>query len=286
MADLNMATVMSLPGRVGLVTGGGTGIGFMIAKAFAANGAKVYITGRRLDVLERAAASVTGVPGSVVPIQMDVTDEESVKAGAKHIEGIDGKLDILVNNAGIAGPLRDPDFFPKKVAATDPFEPETVQAWTDLFALNTIAPFFVVRAFQFLLVEGAQSRTQGTSSVINVSSVSAQLNTTSPYLCDAYGVTKAALNKLTLVLATSFAGRDIPIRVNVLAPGLFMSEMASRELVEMVKTKPLPGMVAPIPVRRDGTEAEMGMTAVYLAVSDYTNGAVLSVDGGVSLVNS
>ncbi|KAK0506698.1 hypothetical protein EDD18DRAFT_42111 [Armillaria luteobubalina] len=284
MADLNMATVMSLSGRVGLVTGGGTGIGFMIAKAFAANGAKVYITGRRLDVLEQAAASVTGVPGSVVPIQMDVTDEESVNIGAKHIERIDGKLDILVNNAGIAG-LLDSDFIAKKVVATDPFEFETLQTWTDVFALNTIAPFFIVRAFQSLLVRGAQSRTRGTASVINVSSVSAQVNTMNSYTSFAYNVTKAALDKLTLVLATSFSGRDIPIRVNVLAPGLFKSEMASRELVEMVKTKPLPGMVAPIPARRDGTEAEMGMTAVYLAVSDYTNGAVLSVDGGLSLVN-
>ncbi|KAK0232641.1 hypothetical protein IW262DRAFT_1325695 [Armillaria fumosa] len=285
MADLNMATVMSLSGRVGLVTGGGTGIGFMIAKAFAANGAKVYITGRRLGVLEQAAASVTGVPGSVVPIQMDITDEESVKAGAKRIEGIDGKLDILVNNAGIAGPFGDPDFIAKKVAATDPFEPETVQAWTDLFAVNTIAPFFVVRAFQSLLVQGALSRTRGTASVINVSSISAHVNTTSPRTSFAYNVTKAAMDKLTLVLAMSFAERDIPIRVNVLAPGFFMSEMAGREIVEMVKTKPLPGMIAPIPMRRPGTEAEMGMTAVYLATSDYTNGAVLSVDGGVSLVN-
>ncbi|KAK0475177.1 hypothetical protein IW261DRAFT_508057 [Armillaria novae-zelandiae] len=285
MADLNMATVMSLSGRVGLVTGGGTGIGFMIAKAFAANGAKVYITGRRLDVLEQAAVSITGVPGSLVPIQMDVTDEESIEAGAKHIEGIDGKLDILVNNAGIAGPLHDPDFVAKKVATTDPFEPETVQTWTDLFALNTIAPFFVVRAFQSLLVKGALSRTRGTASVINVSSVAAQMDTLSPHTSLAYNVTKAALDKLTLVLATSFAGRDIPIRVNVLAPGLFPSEMAGREIVEMVKTKPLPGMIAPIPARRHGTEAEMGMTAVYLAASDYTNGAVLSVDGGVLLVN-
>ncbi|KAK0475169.1 hypothetical protein IW261DRAFT_507672 [Armillaria novae-zelandiae] len=284
MADLNMATVMSLSGRVGLVTGGGTGIGFMIAKAFAVNGAKVYITGRRLDVLEQAAASITGVPGSLVPIQMDVTDEESIKAGAKHIEGIDGKLDILVNNAGIAGPLRDLDFV-AKVTATDPFEPETVQTWTDVFALNTIAPFFVVRAFQSLLVKGALSRTRGTASVINVSSVAAQMNAPGLHTSLAYNVTKAALDKLTLVLAMSFAGRDIPIRVNVLAPGLFPSEMAGRELVEMVKTKPLPGMVAPIPTRRHGTEAEMGMTAVYLAASDYTNGAVLSVDGGLSLVN-
>ncbi|KAK0197861.1 hypothetical protein F5146DRAFT_922347 [Armillaria mellea] len=285
MADLNMATAMSLYGRVGLVTGGGTGIGFMIAKAFAANGAKVYITGRRLNVLEQAAASVTGVPGSIVPIQMDVTDEESVKAGAKRIEGVDDKLDILVNNAGIGGSLRDPDFTAKKLAATDFFEPETVQTWTDIFALNTIAPFFVVRAFQSLLVKGARSRPQGTSSVINVSSEAAKMNAVTALTSVAYPITKSALHKLTLVLATSFAQRGIPIRVNVLSPGLFASELVSPELLEVIKTKPLPGMVAPIPAKRQGHEAEMGMTAVYLAASDYTNGAVLAVDGGISLVN-
>ncbi|KAK0197874.1 hypothetical protein F5146DRAFT_1130798 [Armillaria mellea] len=286
MADLNMATAMSLYGRVGLVTGGGTGIGFMIAKAFAANGAKVYITGRRLNVLEQAAASVTGVPGSIVPIQMDVTDEESVKAGAKRIEGVDGKLDILVNNAGISGSLRDPDFTAKKLVATDLFEPETIQTWTDIFALNTIAPFFVVRAFQSLLVKGARSRPQSTSNVINVSSESAKMNAGTLTLTSvAYPITKAALHKLTLVLATNFAQRGIPIRVNVLSPGLFASELVSPELLKAIKTKPLPGMVAPIPAKRQGTEAEMGMTAVYLAASDYTNGAVLAVDGGLSLVN-
>ncbi|KAK0199566.1 short-chain dehydrogenase [Desarmillaria ectypa] len=258
---------MSLSGRSGLVTGGGTGIGFMIAKAFAANGAKVYITGRRLDVLEQAAVSVTGVPGSIVPWISQT--EESVEAGAKHIEGIDGKLDILVNSAGFAASLRDPDFID----------------WVDIFALNTIAPFFIVRAFQSLLVKGARSRPQGTSSVINVSSVAAKMDSTSPLSSIAYNATKAALNKLTFVLATNFAGRDIPIRVNVLAPGMFLSQLISPEVLEAIKTGPLPGLIAPTPAKRPGTEADMGMTAVYLAVSDYTNGAVLRIDGGLSLVN-
>ncbi|PBK64206.1 NAD(P)-binding protein [Armillaria solidipes] len=262
-----MATVISLSGRVALVTGGGTGIGFNIAKTFAANGAKVYITGRRLDVLEKAAVSITGIPGSLIPLQMDVTDEEDVKAGAKHIEETDGKLDILVNNAGIAGSLRDPDFIAKQTAASDPLEPETVQNWADIFSLNTIAPFFVVRVFQSLLIEGAQSRPQGTSSVINISSVSATYNTQAPGTCMAYNVTKAALDKLTLVLGASFAERGIPIRV-----------------LEAMKTK-IPGFASPVPVRRHGTEAEIGTAAIYLAVSDYTNGAFLSIEGGISLVN-
>ncbi|KAK0197873.1 short-chain dehydrogenase [Armillaria mellea] len=285
MADLNMATLMSLSGRVALITGGGTGIGFYIAKTFAANGAKVYITGRRLDVLEKAAAEVTGIPGSIIPLQMDVTDEENVKAGAKHIENVDAKLDVLVNNAGIAGSLRDPDFFTKQAAASDSLEPETVQNWADIFALNTIAPFFVVRAFQSLLIKGAHSRPQGTSSVINISSVAAKFSTPGPGTCMAYSLTKAALDKLTLVLGMSFAGRGIPIRVNALQPGLFASQMISPEILESVKTKTAPGFAAPIPARRHGTDAEIGTAAIYLAVSDYTNGALLSIEGGVSLVN-
>ncbi|KAK0207840.1 hypothetical protein DFS33DRAFT_1299493 [Desarmillaria ectypa] len=285
MADLSVATTMSLSGRVGLITGGGTGIGLSIAKAFAATGAKVYITGRRLDVLEKAAASVTGVSGSIVPFQMDATDEESVKAAAKHVEGIDGKLDILVNNAGFAGSLRDPDFFTKKLSANDPFEPETVQNWADMFALNTITPFFVVRAFQSLLIQGAHSRPQGTSSVINISSISANTQSSPSGISFAYAPTKAALNHLTLVLGNSFATRDIPIRVNAISPGPFASELTSPEFLESLKTKVMPGLVARVPVGRHGSEAEMGMTAVLLAVSDYTNGVILRVDGGLSLVN-
>ncbi|KAK0442251.1 uncharacterized protein EV420DRAFT_1078977 [Desarmillaria tabescens] len=282
MADLSMATVLSLSGRVALITGGGTGIGLSIAKTFAANGAKVYIVGRRLDVLEKVAASV---PGSIIPLQMDVTDEESVKAGAKHIEGIDGKLDILVNNAGFSASLRDPDFIAKRDTALDPLEPETVQNWADIFALNTIAPFFVVRAFQSLLIKGAHSRHQGTSSIINISSISAKINAPGPAACIAYGVTKAALDKLTLVLGTSFAGRGIPIRVNGLQPGAFVSQILSAEFLESITSKVIPGFVAPIPARRHGTDAEIGATAIYLAVSDYTNGAILCIDGGTSLVN-
>ncbi|KAK0245109.1 short-chain dehydrogenase [Armillaria nabsnona] len=252
MANLNMATVMSLSGRVALVTGGGTGIGFNIAKAFAANGAKVYITGRRLDVLEKAAVSVTGVPGSIVPLQMDVTNEEAVKAGAKHIEETDSKLDILVNNAGFAGSLRDPDFIVKQTAASDPLELETVQNWAEIFALNTIAPFFVVRAFQSLLIKGAHSRPQGTSRVINISSVAATYNSQGPGTCLAYSATKAVLDKLTLILGASFAGRGIPIRVNALQPGFFASQMVGPQVLEAMKTK-MPGFLAPVPARRHGT---------------------------------
>ncbi|KAG7451759.1 uncharacterized protein BT62DRAFT_1070984 [Guyanagaster necrorhizus] len=97
----------------------------------------------------------------------------------------------------------------------------------------------------------------------------------------AYGVTKAALDKPTLVLGTSFAVRGIPVRVNVLQLGSFASQLIGPEILEIIKTKPAPGAVAPM----HGSDAEIGTTAVYLAVSDYTNGAVMCVDGGTSPVN-
>ncbi|PBK82421.1 NAD(P)-binding protein [Armillaria gallica] len=180
---------------------------------------------------------------------MDVTDEEDIKAGAKHLEDTEGKLDILVNKF--------------VYGAHDPLLP-----WADLFTLDLIALFFIVRTLQSLLIEGASSCPQGTSSVIDMSSVAAKLNPSSPRVSVAYNLTKAALDKLTHVLVTSFGERGIPIRVNALQPGPFASDI-----------------VAMIPARRHGSDAEMGMTAFYLVVSDYTNGAVLSVDGGLSLVN-
>ncbi|SJL03223.1 uncharacterized protein ARMOST_06571 [Armillaria ostoyae] len=144
--------------------------GFTIAITFTANGIKVYITRRRLDMLAKAAASVTGVPGSVVPW---TSDEESVKAGAKHIEEIDRKFDILVNKL-VCRALRSSrpytdafrvpicwschlDLITKRTRAEDPFEPQIVQSWADIFTLNAIAPFFAMRAFQLRLVKGAQS---------------------------------------------------------------------------------------------------------------------------------
>ncbi|PBK95090.1 NAD(P)-binding protein [Armillaria gallica] len=232
-----MAIVMLFLGRIGIVTGGGMGMYPLFA-----NGAKVYITGQC----------------SVRRLQMDVTDEEDVKAGAKHIEDTEGKLDILVNKF--------------VYGAHDPLLPlQLGRHWADLFTLDLIALFFVIRALQSLLVEGASSCPQGTSSVIDMSSVAAKLNPSSPRV--AYNLTKAALDKLTHVLATSFGERGIPIRVNALQPGPFASDILP------------PGQVPMIPARRHGSDAEMGMTAFYLVVSDYTNGAVLSVDGGLSLVN-
>ncbi|KAF9017677.1 NAD(P)-binding protein [Hymenopellis radicata] len=279
---------MSFPltGQVALVTGAGTGIGLMIATVFAKNGAKVYITGRRLAVLEAAVSSGMGLSGSLVALQLDVTNEESVKKAAEIVKAQDGKLDILVNNAGINGPVVDQaGFMSRKMAAEDPLEPESFKDWVDMFTINSIAPFFVIRAFTDLLLAGARSRgADATSSVINISSAATYIRSNVTINALGYCPSKAALHKITVVLATHFASRRLPIRINQISPGVFPSQL-SAELLDDLNTKPLPGFVAPVPSRRAGTEEEMGSTALYLATAGYTNGIDIKIDGGVSLVN-
>ncbi|THU86130.1 NAD(P)-binding protein [Dendrothele bispora CBS 962.96] len=91
---------LDLTGKVALMTGGGTGI-------FVEHGARVYITGRREEVLKKVAADVNGPKsspdegGEIVPLQMDVTSKESIRNAVHFVNRTDGKLDVLVNNAGI-----------------------------------------------------------------------------------------------------------------------------------------------------------------------------------------
>ncbi|KAF9033723.1 NAD(P)-binding protein [Hymenopellis radicata] len=291
MAQLSISNVMSLNDQVALVTGGGTGIGFMIAKGYAANGAKVYITGRREETLRAAAASLPAQEGVLIPLRMDVTDQASIDEAAKYIRTTDGRLDILVNNAGVSDPLPStyPDFTKKKVenytAGKDAFEHETFAGWNDVFSINTFAAFFMVRAFSDLLVKGAEAR-KSTACVINLGSVSAFIGAWLPVLSLGYGASesKLALDKVSVGLATDFMRRRIPIRVNVIHPGIFPSVMVPDGSLEKMDT-PLPGLIEPTPLERAGTEAEMVMTAMYLATCTYATGASIAVDGGLNLVN-
>ncbi|KAF8913641.1 hypothetical protein CPB85DRAFT_1219276 [Mucidula mucida] len=137
------------------------------------------------------------------------------------------------------------------MTASDPFEPEYREAWLDVFNLNTIAPFFVTRAFTTLLTKGAQSRCKGaTSSVTNISSCASAIQ--SQLTPVGYSISKAAVDQLAVVLATSFAARGVPIRVNAIHPGLFASEL-NENATDAALTAPLPGFVAPIPVGRFAT---------------------------------
>ncbi|PCH44260.1 short-chain dehydrogenase [Wolfiporia cocos MD-104 SS10] len=292
--QLHLDQVFNLDGRVALVTGGGTGIGWMIAEGLAVNGAKVYITGRRREVLDEAAARFAERnqgKGSIVPLPMDVTDKESILAGREAVLANDGRLHILVNNAGVAGAftpfLNDPD-------APERASPETLgralfdsvsfSDWTGLFAVNTFAVYFVTTAFLGLLAAGSADVPDYTSCVVNIGSISG--NTKLSQGKFAYNATKSAMSHLTKMLSTELALKQIPVRVNAVAPGVFESEMTHATITPDI-LESVGGNIVPIPTRRPGTAQEMAGTVIYLVSPSgcYTNGQEIIIDGGYLAVN-
>jgi NAD(P)-dependent dehydrogenase (short-subunit alcohol dehydrogenase family) len=183
------------------------GIGLMMAKSLIANGAaKVYIAGRRLDVLETAASSLGP---NAVPVQCDVTSKESLQKAVALVEKDAGHLNLLVCNSGISGP---------QVA---PIGPETtLEQWADAnwkhdfdayvgtFAVNTAAVWYTAMAFLKLLDLGNKSKILKQTSQIVVTTSVASFNKKAPGGW-AYGQSKAAATHATKQLAVSLAQWNI-----------------------------------------------------------------------------
>ncbi|KAG9121008.1 hypothetical protein FRC07_003220, partial [Ceratobasidium sp. 392] len=240
MDHLTAKNLYDVSGRVALVTGGGTGIGLMIATALAANGAKVYIGGRRAEKVISTSEDYTGkVAGQIIPLELDVSSKDSIKNAVKTISENDGKLDILFNNAAITGPVSM--FFNNHLAPENKnaetlgnalFDNERLEEWGGLYTNNVASIFFVTTAFLGLLHKASDARGAWSASVVNISSMSGQLKISENKFC--YNSAKAANIHLTKMFATEFALKNIPVRVNSIAPAphvlrVFPSEMTGSE---------------------------------------------------------
>ncbi|PAV19207.1 short-chain dehydrogenase [Pyrrhoderma noxium] len=267
---LSTDAIYNLSGRVALVTGGGSGIGLMIAQGLAMNGAVVYIAGRRREVLEKAVKSLSkDAKGSLHHVQMDVTDKESIKKVVTIIEEREGKLHILVNNSGKVGPvshffsdLAAPQHADAGTLGRALFDNESFESWSSLHAVNTTSIFFVTTAFLGLLTCGASEEgTGGHSSVVNVTSISGIGRLSQDHF--AYNSSKAASSHLTRMMATEFVLKRVPVHVNAVAPGVYASEMTSTQLRPDQTDKVAKG-IQPVPAGRPGSEQEMVGTVIYL----------------------
>jgi len=292
---LQRNALYDVTGQVALVTGGGTGIGLMISQGLATNGAKVYVGGRRKDVVEEAANSWKG-DGSLIPVVLDVTDKQSILAAVSLIENADGRLDILVNNAGQVGPKHP---FLSASHPSHPANPKELglalfnsagfDDWGNLFNINVSSIYFVTTAFLGLLSVSGNSKQNagGSASVLNISSISGSIKVAQNHF--AYNSAKAAVTHLTKLLSTEFALHKLPVRVNGLAPGLFPSEMTSREKGSFgaEEAAEYSGSLHPLWAGRSGRDDEIAAAALYFAspASYYTNGQMLIVDGGFVAVN-
>jgi NAD(P)-dependent dehydrogenase (short-subunit alcohol dehydrogenase family) len=251
-----MNDLFSLQGRVALVTGGSRGIGRMIAAGFLRQGAKVYISARKADACDAAAAELSEL-GTCVSLPHDVSDMEGMKALAADVAAREPALDILVNNAGAAW--------------GEAFETFPEKGWDKVMDLNVKTPFFLTQALYPQLRQAAGKRP---AKVINIASIDGI--SVNPWETYSYSASKAGLIHLTKRMALRLAQDNIV--VSGIAPGAFASEMnkEARDHGDEVAQR--------IPAGRIGSDEDMAGVAIYLAsrAGDYVLGETVTVDGGVS----
>lgn len=190
----------SMDGKVALVTGGGTGIGKGIARAFAGAGARLFIAARNLDRLQESAEEIASKSAQrVTPLSVDVTDESSVQEMFSRVMDESGRVDVLVNNSGsIEG---------------DPIEILSAEKWHRVMDTNVTGMFFCIReAFKIM-------RPQGGGRIINIGSIAAQR---ARHSSAAYTTSKHAVWGLTQ--SAAIEGRDCNIAVSALHPGNVLVE--------------------------------------------------------------
>ena len=183
-----------LEGKVAIITGGGTGIGKGIAKAFAREGANLVLAARTKSRLEGAAEEMRALGSTVVVAPTDVTDEAQVIALFERTIQEFGKVDILVNNAGAfdGGPLDE----------------LTLETWQKVLDVNLTGPFLCSREAMKIM------KRQGGGRIVNIGSISAQKPRTHSA---PYSTTKRGLAGLTH--ATALEGRDFGVVASCLHPG-------------------------------------------------------------------
>ncbi len=232
-----------------VVTGSASGIGEAVARGFAAAGASVVINS--VTSRERGSGFADSLP-SAIYVQADVTKDAECSSLISAATDAFGSVDVLVNNAGYTQviPYRDLD------AVTD-------DVWDRIWRTNVMGTWYMSRAAAKVMGPG--------SSIINITSIAGMraMGSSIPY-----GTSKAALNQLTVFLAKAL-GPDI--RVNAVAPGLIDTDWTADwdDIRETV------GKNAPL--RRSGQPTEVAKACLGIARSTYMTGAIIKVDGGLSL---
>lgn len=244
--------ISKLEGKVALVTGGSTGIGFGIAKRFAQEGARVFITGRRQSQLDGAVVTIGGNAAAIQGDSSNLADLERIYAT---IRAQAGRIDVLAVNAG---------FY--EVAA---FGEITEEHFDKTFNTNVRGLLFAVQKALPLLAKG--------SSVILTGSIASIKGFPS---FSVYNASKAAVRSCARSWIVDLKGRDI--RINVLSPGHVTTPGLSHLMTDEEKAS----AVALVPLGRIGTPDDLGKAAVFLASDDsaYITGIELFVDGGVAQI--
>lgn len=244
--------LFSLKGKTALVTGGGRGIGQVVALGLARAGAEIAIISR--TGADETVAQIQNAGGRAYSLIADVTDEKAVDAALREIVSRSGALHIVFNNAGVC-------------IHKDTLE-ASIAEWREVLDINLTGEYVVARAAGRLMIEKGIK-----GSIINMASMSGSI-VNIPQWQASYNASKAGVIHMTRSLAVEWA--QYGIRVNSLSPGYIATPMSvdtPRELKDA--WMPL------IPAHRMGTPEELIGAVIYLAAgsSGYTSGSDLIVDG-------
>ncbi|KAL4076236.1 hypothetical protein V8B97DRAFT_45549 [Scleroderma yunnanense] len=285
-AKLTVNNLFNVEGWVCVVTGGGTGVGLVISQAFANNGARVYITSRRENVLKNTAehwgSCLAHPQGKLIYATCDINSKDSIRKFVDEIEKKEDHVDLVVNNAGTLGSRdAEQEHWDPVELAEQLFNDDPAQ-WEGVYKTNVVGTFFISAAFLPLLHAATGRRPQYTPSIINISSVAGISRTTFDHV--KYNVSKAAAIHLTTMLAQKFKNE---VRVNSIAPGIFPSEMTVGTSDEHNKSHLSTEYWEKwgIPAGRPGREEDIAQIALLLACNQYVYGQTIAVDGGYMIAH-
>ncbi len=251
-----MQNLFDMKGKTALITGSSRGLGLILAKGLAAAGVRVVLNGRDEERLEAARRELAEEGFDVYASVFDIIDYSATKTAVSRIEAEVGPIDILVNNAGIQhrAPLEE---FPE-------------EAWRKVLDTNLTGAFHTAKAVASGMIERRRGK------IINICSLQSELGRAS---IAPYAAAKGGLKMLTRGMCVDWAKYNI--QINSLGPGYFVTEM-TRPLKENPEFDTW--ICGRTPAGRWGDPEELIGTLIYLcaAASDFVNGQLIFVDGGIS----
>ncbi len=245
--------MLSLEGKVALVTGASQGIGRACALALGRAGAKVAVAARNEVKLQEVVNEIVGRGGDAHLFTLDIANEESIKSTAKAVVEHFGAAHILVNNAGITK-----DTLLLRMKRAD---------WDDVINTNLTGTFLLTQALIGSMMKARWGRIINISSVVGETGQAGQAN---------YAASKAGLIGFTKSLARELASRNIT--ANAVAPGYIETAMTA-----VLDEKQRNAMLSQIPLSRPGTDEDIANAVRFLASDEaaYITGHVLDVNGGM-----
>lgn len=260
---MNLPNVFSMEGRVAIVTGASSGLGYRFARVLHAAGATVVPVARRLDRLEALAAELGG--NRILPLRCDVGDPGDIERAVQLAEDRCGVVDVLINNAGISEPVSA--------------EAESLENWQHIMDVNTRGVFWFCREVGRRLIEAQRGGT-----IVNISSLAASVSM-APMKLATYGASKGAVESLTRGLAVEWATKGI--RVNTISPGLIRTELSAQystySAAEGEAPDPLTKYIRRnCPMGRWGEASDLDGALLFFAseASSFCTGQTLAIDGG------